>query len=91
MTLGPVGEKGTFGAIPAPAGVYLFESPTPGAITYQYRRMQIVPTLDPAVESERERGWNFKLKPLTPAQTATLGVGAVLLIILAILFSPVGL
>ena len=43
MTLGSSTEPGTFGGIPAPAGVFMFQSPEPGVITYEYRRGRLVP------------------------------------------------
>lgn len=38
INLGPSNEPGTFGAIAAPGGYYLFASPQPGVIVYRYRR-----------------------------------------------------
>lgn len=42
MRLGPIGEPGTEGGIPAPGGVFLFWSPQPGVIVYQYRGGRLV-------------------------------------------------
>jgi hypothetical protein len=36
MALGPTGEPGTSGVIPAPGGWYTFRAPEPGVITYNY-------------------------------------------------------
>src|SRR5262249_58448563 len=38
VALGPTTEPGVEGGIPAPGGVYMFWSPQPGVIVYQYRR-----------------------------------------------------
>jgi Domain of unknown function (DUF4157) len=43
VTLGPTTEPGVEGGIPAPAGVYMFWSPQPGVIVYQYRKGKLVP------------------------------------------------
>jgi hypothetical protein len=90
ISLGPTMEDGTRGAVPAPAGVYIFESPVPGVIVYRYRQGQaLVPERVRATAGERAR-WRYVLKPWQKAaiaSTATVGVG---LIILLIIFSPVG-
>jgi hypothetical protein len=38
ITLGPVGEQGTTGTIPAPGGWYIFSAPQAGVVTYRYRQ-----------------------------------------------------
>jgi hypothetical protein len=68
MTLGSMVEPGTSGGLPAPAGVFLFESPEPGVITYQYRRGRLVPVPVPQLEPAKERRWRWELQPLTPQQ-----------------------
>jgi hypothetical protein len=93
MTLGPMGEPGTSGGLPAPAGVFMFQSPEPGVITYEYRRGRLVPVPVPQPEPARERRWRWELQPLTPMQKqaiVTTTVGGAMLIILMILFAPVG-
>lgn len=50
VSLGPSGEPGTSGIIPAPAGYFSFASPAPGVIVYQYRRGPFVPVPVPAPE-----------------------------------------
>ena len=40
--LGPVGFPGTFGALPAPNGYFIFEAPVPGVICYQYLMAPLV-------------------------------------------------
>jgi hypothetical protein len=93
MTLGPMGEPGTFGGLPAPAGVFMFQSPEPGVITYEYRRGRLVPVPVRAPEPARERRWRWELKPLTPQQKqviVTTTVGGAILIILMIILAPVG-
>ena len=92
VTLGPMGEPGTAGVIPAPGGVYLFETPEAGVIIYQYRPQPIVvpvPAPEPARESERR----FRLQPLTPEQQAALNLTAAELmpIILMVALAPVGI
>jgi hypothetical protein len=91
MALGPVGEPGTAGVIPAPGGVYIFEAPQPGAITYQYRRAQLerVPVPEGQEAPEESR---FRLAPLTPQQQATIATGltGMALIIMMIILSPAG-
>jgi hypothetical protein len=97
MSLGPTGEPGTSGGLPAPGGVFLFEAPEPGVITYQYRKGRLVPVPVPLGRrqpaDERRSRWHWELQPLTQPQkqaivTTTVG-GAVLLIIMIIL-APVG-
>ncbi|OPY91220.1 MAG: hypothetical protein A4E72_00237 [Syntrophus sp. PtaU1.Bin208] len=91
VTLGPMGEPGTNGAIPAPGGVYLFETPEAGVIVYQYRRQRVVPFPAPEREPAVERRW--RLAPLTPQQQAvivTTTAAGVMLIIMMILLAPVG-
>jgi len=95
MTLGSSAEPGTFGALPAPAGVFMFQSPEPGVITYEYRRGRLVPVPVPEREPEpvRERRWRWELKPLTPMQKqaiVTTTVGGAMLIILMIILAPLG-
>lgn len=101
MALGPTNESGTAGAVPAPAGVYIFESPLPGAITYQYRRAKVVPVPVPqrqkAPSTSRFKVPKFELRPLTDAELRQLGfniavvttIGLGLLLIL-VLLAPVG-
>jgi hypothetical protein len=93
VALGPTTEPGVEGGIPAPGGVYIFSSPQPGVICYQYRRGKLVPV--PVLEAEpaKERRWKFELRPMTPQQRAmvtTLTVGGMLLVIAMILLAPVG-
>jgi hypothetical protein len=93
MTLGSSAEPGTFGGIPAPAGVFMFQSPEPGVITYEYRRGRLVPVPVPQPKPETERHWRWELQPLTPMQKqaiVTTTVGGAMLIILMILLAPVG-
>jgi hypothetical protein len=97
---GPTTEPGTSGVIPAPGGYYLFESPLPGVIAYQYRRGTFVPVPIPQTNSadEKERSsLRIQLPRLTaPALSAqqqavlTMEVGTMALIIVMILLSPVG-
>jgi hypothetical protein len=93
MTLGPVGEPGTSGGVPAPGGVYLFWSPEPGVIVYQYRRGRLVPVPTEAPETSSERRWKFELQPLTREQQqaiVTTTIGGAMLLIIMFLLSPVG-
>jgi len=93
MTLGSPVEPGTSGGLPAPAGVFLFESPEPGVITYQYRRGRLIPVPVPQPEPAKERRWRWELQPLTPQQRqviVTTTVGGAMLIILMIILAPVG-
>jgi len=86
MTLGPTTEPGTAGGIPAPGGVYLFNSPQPGVITYQYQRAKLVPIPVPAEEKARQpsqaRLPRFKLEPIHIQVAATITIGAIMLYIL---------
>jgi len=52
MTAGSSTAPGTAGVIPAPDGYYLFESPAPGIILYQYRKGDYEPVPQPARERE---------------------------------------
>jgi hypothetical protein len=93
VALGPTGEPGTTGAVPAPAGIYVFESPEAGVIVYQYRRARIVPVPVPAGERVRIRLPRFELQPLTQQQQAAIvGTAAMgtMLIIMMIVLAPVG-
>jgi len=94
MQLGPTGEPGTSGGLPAPGGVYMFWSPEPGVIVYQYRKGRLVPV--PVVEPEPVvvRRWRFELQPMTQQQqqaVTTLTVGGALLLIGMILLAPAGI
>jgi hypothetical protein len=94
MQLGPTSEPGTQGGLPAPGGVYMFWSPEPGVIVYQYRRGRLVPVPVPEPEPATERRWRFELQPMTPQQrqaVATFTVGTALLLAAMILLSPVGI
>jgi hypothetical protein len=87
--------------VPAPAGVYVFESPLPGAITYQYRRAKVAPVPVRAPQKAPARSRiklpTLELRPLTDAELRQLGfnmaavatVGLGLLLIL-VLLAPVG-
>ena len=93
VALGPTTEPGVEGGIPAPGGVYMFSSPQPGVIVYQYRRGKLVPVPVFEAEPARERRWKFELRPMTPqerAAVATVTVGGMLLLIAMILLAPVG-
>jgi hypothetical protein len=94
VALGPTTEPGTQGGVPAPGGVFMFWSPQPGVIVYQYRKGRLVPVPVPEPEPATERSWKFELQPLTPQQkqmVTTLTVGGILLMIATmILLAPVG-
>jgi hypothetical protein len=93
MTLGSTTEPGTAGGLPAPAGVFMFCSPEPGVITYEYRKGRLVPVPIPRPEPATERRWRWELQPLTPMQKqaiVTTTVGGAMLIIMMILLAPVG-
>jgi hypothetical protein len=93
MTLGATGEPGTSGRLPAPAGVFMFQSPEPGVITYEYRRGRLVPVPVPQPEPATERRWRWELQPLTPMQKqaiVTTTVGGAMLLIIMIILAPVG-
>ncbi len=94
MDLGPMGEPGTSGGVPAPGGVYLFWSPEPGVIVYQYRRARLVPVPIPEPEPVIVRRWQFELQPLTPQQRAavtTTTLGGAMLLVMMLLLAPVGI
>jgi hypothetical protein len=93
MQLGPVGEPGTEGGLPAPNGVFIFRAVQPGVIVYEYRHGRLVPVPVPQPEGAKERRWRFELRPLTRQEQqamATLTVGGALLLIMMILLAPVG-
>lgn len=93
MQLGPTGEPGTEGGIPAPGGVFVFWSPQPGVIVYQYRRGRLVPVPLPLPLPAGERRWSFELQPLTREQqqaVTTLTLGGALLLMLMIVLAPAG-
>ncbi|HWO18552.1 MAG TPA: DUF4157 domain-containing protein [Kofleriaceae bacterium] len=94
MALGPTSEPGTSGGVPAPGGVYMFWSPEPGVIVYQYRRGRLVPVPVPEPEPVVVRRWQFELQPLTPQQRAavtTTTFGGAMLLVMMLLLSPVGI
>jgi hypothetical protein len=96
VSLGPMGEPGTVGRLPAPAGVVMFESPEPGVITYRYRHARIVPVPIPARAGSRARKWRWELRPikLTREQQealVTTTVGGAMLILLMALLAPIGI
>jgi len=94
MQLGPTTEPGVEGGLPAPGGVYMFWSPQPGVIVYQYRKGRLVPVPVPEPEPVTVRRWRFELQPMTQQQQqtmATMTVGAALLLGLMLLLSPVGI
>ncbi len=93
VALGPTTEPGVTGGIPAPDGVYMFWSPRPGVIVYQYRKGRLVPVPVGEPEPARERRWKWELRPMTPQQraaVATVTVGGMLLLIAMVLLAPVG-
>jgi hypothetical protein len=93
MTLGPTAEPGTAGGLPAPAGVFMFQSPEPGVITYEYRKGRLVPVPVPRPEPATERRWRWELQRLTLMQKqaiVTTTVGGAMLIIMMIVLAPVG-
>jgi Domain of unknown function (DUF4157) len=93
IALGPTTEPGVTGGIPAPDGVYMFWSPQPGVIVYQYRKGRLVPVPVGKPEPAHERRWKWELRPMTPQQraaVATVTVGGMLLLIAMILLAPVG-
>ena len=93
MTLGPTNESGTSGGLPAPAGVFTFQSPELGVITYEYRKGRLVPVPVAVPKPATERRWRWELQPLTPMQKqviVTTTAGGAMLIILMILLAPVG-
>jgi hypothetical protein len=93
VSLGPVGEPGTNGALPAPGGIYLFETPEPGVIVYQYRRQRLIEEPVPVTEGEPAYERRWRLAPLTPQQQAvivTTTATGTMMIIIMILLSPVG-
>jgi hypothetical protein len=94
MALGPMSEPGTSGGVPAPGGVYLFWSPEPGVIVYQYRRARLVPVAVPEPEPVVVRRWRLELQPLTPQQRAavtTTTLGGAMLLVMMLLLSPLGI
>lgn len=95
MSLGPTTDPGTRGQLPAPDGVYLFWSPQPGVIVYQYRKGQLVPVPVPQREGQKKSTpeWRWELKPLTRAQEQALltgTAGAIMLMLMLMLLAPAG-
>jgi hypothetical protein len=99
MSPGPTGDPGAAGQLPAPGGVFIFWSPEPGVIVYQYRRGHLVPVPVPVPAAERgpqkqpTHGWRWELEPLSRAQEQAILTGAtgtVLLILMMLLLAPVG-
>lgn len=94
VTLGPAGDPGTMGQMPAPAGTIMFECVQPGVITYRYSRSRLVPVPLAAPARQRSRDWKWAFeKDLTPEQRSamvTTGVGGAVLILLMVVLAPVG-
>lgn len=101
VSLGPSGDIGTSGTLPAPGGVFIFSSPSPGIITYQYRRGRLVPVPvtaeqenpneSPAKSKSKKKRWAWELEPAPEAQRRRILVMVVVTmgaIILAILTAP---
>lgn len=87
IDLGPPGEDGTQGAVGAPNGVYIFDSPVPGAIVYAYRsgqylRPERVPVTADEPATER---WRYVLKPWQKAAIATGLTLGLMLIVMALM------
>jgi hypothetical protein len=94
MTLGPIGEPGTSGGVPAPGGVFMFWAPEPGVIVYQYRRGRLVPIPVAEPEPVTVRRWRFELQPLTPQQrtaVTTTTLGAAMIFVMMLVLSPAGI
>ena len=90
MQLGPVGERGTFGMLPAPAGVFEFSALAPGVIGYQYHaRQEAVPIAEPAADTAAARRWAWKLTPAQRDAMTAATVGGAILTMLAILAAAV--
>ena len=96
MALGPSTEPGTSGALPAPGGVFIFGSPEPGVIVYQYRRARLVRVRKPAPARAEARAaqwsWEWELEPLTREQreqVMTATAGTVMIMLMTLLLLPV--
>lgn len=68
ISLGPPGAPGTTGYIPAPGGVFIFSSPAPGIITYDYRRGAMVPVEIPQGQESESKSWTWELQPIRKEQ-----------------------
>ncbi|HEX4420356.1 MAG TPA: hypothetical protein VH165_20715 [Kofleriaceae bacterium] len=93
ISLGPMGEPGTSGGLPAPAGVFMFQSPEPGVITYEYRKGRLVPVPVAQPEPATARNWRWEVQPLTRIQKqaiVTTTVGGAMLLLIMIILSPLG-
>ncbi|WP_428263404.1 hypothetical protein [Haliangium sp.] len=99
LSLGPPSDPGANGQLPAPGGVFLFSSPSPGLITYRYRRGTLVPVPVPVPHEQqqeqpaRAREWRWELSPLTQAEQqaiATAALSTAMIVLLMILLLPVG-
>ena len=97
MFLGPTTDPGVKGALPAPDGVFLFWSPSPGVILYRYRKGTLVPVPVPVPERQGQekpaREWRWELEPLSRVQEQALltgAAGAIMLILMMMLLAPAG-
>lgn len=68
MALGPPGAPGTSGVVPAPGGVFMFTSPAPGVIVYDYRRGSLVPVKVPQTQENESPSWTWELQPQKKAE-----------------------
>jgi hypothetical protein len=91
MSLGPSTAPGTHGQLPAPDGVFIFYSPRPGVIAYQYRHGRLVPVPAPERQDspDDEPVWQWQLEPVRK-DTATwiIAVGTAALLIVALITAP---
>jgi len=81
MLLGPIGEPGTSGTVPAPGGWFTFSSPEPGVITYGYRqpRRRRVRAQQPSTSTQMSRS----LVDEIAAATGLSGAALIIYIILS--------
>lgn len=72
ISLGPAGAPGTSGYLPAPGGVFIFTSPEPGIITYDYRRGSLVPVPVAQGNEGENRAYAWQLEPKRKKEEDTL-------------------
>jgi hypothetical protein len=83
--LGRMGFPGTFGAVPAPNGYYVFESPLPGVIAYQYFRASPVEIRERDEQRKTSSPKTIDAAALAAATGVTLAVATIAVELMAVL------
>jgi len=83
IVLGPTGEPGTSGTVPAPGGWYLFTSPEAGVITYRYRQPKRRRVRAPQPQTSPSPAVDRSLVERIQAATGLTGAALIIYIIIS--------